>query len=105
VEHALDVDGHLLLAIAAMAAASYACRLAGYLLMGYVPITARVEAALRAIPLGVMIGIVMPTVLRGGLPEWLGLAAVFIVMKWTGKDVVAALAGAGTVALCRWLTA
>lgn len=87
-----------------MAAASYACRLAGYLLMGYVPITPRVEAALKAIPLGVMIGIVMPTVLRGGLPEWLGLAVVFAVMKWTGKDVVAALAGAGAVALCRWIT-
>jgi uncharacterized membrane protein len=62
-----------------------------------------VEAALRAIPLGVMIGIVMPTVLRGGLAEWLGLAVVFLVMKWTGKDVVAALAGALAVALCRWM--
>jgi uncharacterized membrane protein len=101
----LGADRQFLLAIAAMAAASYACRLAGYLLMGYVPITARVEAALKAIPLGVMIGIVMPTVLRGSLPEWLGLAVVFLVMKWTGKDVVAALAGAGTVALCRWVAA
>ena len=99
----MGVDWHFLLAIAAMAAASYACRLAGFLLMGYVPITPRVEAALKAIPLGVMIGIVMPTVLRGGLPEWLGLVVVFAVMKWTGKDVVAALAGAGAVALCRWL--
>ncbi|HEX2546289.1 MAG TPA: AzlD domain-containing protein [Ramlibacter sp.] len=98
----MDVDRHFLLAIAAMAAASYACRIAGFLLMGYVPITPRVEAALKAIPLGVMIGIVMPTVLRGGLPEWLGLAVVFVVMKRTGKDVVAALAGAAAVALCRW---
>jgi hypothetical protein len=28
---------------------------------------------------------------------------VFLVMKWTGKDVLAALAGAGAVALCRWM--
>lgn len=98
-----DVDRQFLLAIAAMAAASYACRLAGYLLMGYVPITERVQAALKAIPLGVMIGIVMPSVLAGKIPEWVGLAVVFVVMKGTGKDVVAALAGAAAVAICRWL--
>lgn len=98
-----DVDSHFLLAIAAMAAASYACRLAGYLLMGYVPITPRVQAALKAIPLGVMVGIVTPSVLAGRLPEMVGLAVVFAAMKLTGKDVVAALAGAGAVALCRWI--
>jgi uncharacterized membrane protein len=99
----LDVDPKFLLAIAAMALASYACRIAGYLLMGYVPVTERVQAALKAIPLGVMIGIVMPSVLAGKVPELVGLAVVFVAMKWTGKDVVAALAGAGAVALCRWL--
>jgi uncharacterized membrane protein len=97
----LDVDGHFLLAIAAMAAASYACRLAGYLLMAWVPITSRVQAALKAIPLGVMIGIVTPSVLAGRVPEMVGLAVVFVAMKLTGKDVVAALAGAGAVAACR----
>ena len=99
----MDVDGRFLLAVLAMAGASYACRITGYLLMGYVPITPRVQAALRAIPLGVMIGIVMPSVQAGKLPELAGLAVVLAVMKATGKDVVAALAGAGTVALCRAL--
>lgn len=98
----MDVDTPLLLAILAMAAASYACRVAGYFLMGYVPITSRVQAALKAIPLGVMIGIVTPSVLAGRVPEMVGLAVVFAAMKLTGKDVVAALAGAGAVALCRW---
>jgi uncharacterized membrane protein len=99
----MDVDGPFLLAIAAMAAASYACRLAGYLLMGYVPITPRVQGALKAIPLGAMIGIVMPSVLSGRIPELVGLVVVFAAMKLTGKDVVAALAGAGAVAICRWM--
>ena len=99
----MDVDPHFLLAIAAMAVASYACRIAGYLLMAYVPITERVQAALKAIPLGVMIGIVMPSVLAGKVPEMVGLVVVFAVMKVTGKDVVAAIAGAGTVAVCRWV--
>ncbi len=99
----MAVDPHFLLAILAMAAASYACRVLGYLLMGYVPVTSRVQAALKAIPLGVMIGIVMPAVVSGKVPELVGLAVVFAAMRLTGKDVVAALAGAGAVGLCRWL--
>ena len=99
----MAVDWNFLLAISAMAAASYACRLAGYLLMGYVPVTDRLQAALKAIPLGVMIGIVMPSVLAGREPELAGLVVVFVAMKLTGKDVVAALAGAAAVAACRWL--
>lgn len=95
------VDTHFLLAILAMALASYGCRVAGYLLMGYVPITSRVQAALKAIPLGVMIGIVLPSALAGKLPEIVGLAVVGMAMKLFGNDVVAALAGAAAVALCR----
>lgn len=99
----MAVDLQVFIAIAAMAIASYACRLAGYLLMGYVPVTGRVQAALKAIPLGVMIGIVTPSVVSGRLPELVGLAVVFGVMKLTGKDVVAAIAGAAAVGICRWL--
>ena len=99
----MAVDLQVFIAIAAMAIASYACRLAGYLLMGYVPVTGRVQAALRAIPLGVMIGIVTPSVVSGRVPELVGLAVVFGVMKLTGKDVVAAIAGAAAVGICRRL--
>ena len=98
----MHVDGHFLLAIAAMALASFACRVAGYFLMAWVPITPRVQGALKSIPLGVMIGIVMPSVLAGKLPEMVGLVVVFVAMKLTGKDVVAALAGAGAVGACRY---
>lgn len=87
----MAVEDPFLLALAGMAVASYACRIGGHLLMGYVRITPRVEAALKAIPLAVMIGIVTP-----------GLAAVAITMKLTGKDVVAVLAGVAAVGLCRW---
>ncbi|MEP6792336.1 MAG: AzlD domain-containing protein, partial [Ramlibacter sp.] len=76
---------------------------AGYLLMGYVRITPRMESALKAIPLAVMIGIVTPAASAGKLPELAGLAAVWLAMKLTGKDVVAVLAGAAAVGLCRWL--
>jgi uncharacterized membrane protein len=99
----MGVDDRFLLALAGMAIASYACRVAGHLLMGYVRITPRVEAALKALPLAVMIGIVTPAAFAGKLPELAGLAAVAIAMKLTGKDVVAVLAGVAAVGLCRWL--
>lgn len=99
----MGVDTAFLVALAAMACASYACRVAGFLLMGYIPITPRVEAALRAMPLGVMIGIVIPAASAGRLPELLALAMVGVVMKLVRNDLAAALAGAATVALCRWL--
>lgn len=90
-------------ALAALALASYACRVAGYLLMGLVTITPRLEAALKATPLGVMIGIVMPAASSGKLPELAGLVVVVGVMKLLRNDLVAAVCGAATVALCRLL--
>ena len=49
----MGVDNGFLIALAAMAVASYACRVAGYFLMGYVQITPRIESALKAVPLRV----------------------------------------------------
>src|SRR5689334_15378431 len=99
----MKLDPHFLLAIAAMAGASYSCRIAGYLLMGYIPITPRVQAALKAIPLGVMIGIVMPSAAAGRVPELLGLAVVGVAMKVAKNDLAAALAGSVAVAIGRKL--
>lgn len=90
-----------LIALAGMAIASYACRLAGFVLMHWVPVTPRVEAGLRAIPLGVMVGIVMPSLAAGRVPELVGLAMVALVMKTLRHDVVAAIAGAAAVGVCR----
>lgn len=99
----MAVEPGFFVVLAAMACASYACRVAGFILMGYVPVTPRVQAALKVIPLGVMIGIVTPAAAAGKLPEWIALAVVALVMKVTGNDLAAALSGAAAVALCRWL--
>ena len=99
----MDADTGFWLALAALALASYACRVAGYLLMGLVPITPRLEAALKATPLGVMIGIVMPSAASGRLPELAGLVVVLVVMKMARNDLAAAVCGAAAVALCRLL--
>ena len=100
----MAVEATFLLALAGMALASFACRISGFLLMGYVTITPRVEAALKAIPLSVMVGIVTPAATSGQLPELLALLAVGVVMKMVRNDLAAAVAGAATVAVARWLT-
>jgi uncharacterized membrane protein len=87
--------------ILVMTIAAAFCRLSGYGLMRFVPLTPRVEAGLRAIPLAVMIGIIGPPVLRGGLPEVLGLTATILAARLGLNDLVALLTGMGTVALLR----
>jgi uncharacterized membrane protein len=98
----MAVESTFLLALLGMALASFACRISGFLLMGYVRITPRVEAALKAIPLSVMVGIVTPAATAGKLPELLGLLAVGLVMKLVRNDLAAAVAGAATVGVARW---
>jgi uncharacterized membrane protein len=85
-----------------MAAAALLCRVAGFTLMRLVPVSARVEAALRATPLGVMAGITVLAVQEGGLAEALALGAVVGLTVLLRSDVAAALLGVAIVAVLRW---
>jgi uncharacterized membrane protein len=87
--------------MAALALAAYACRAGGFWLMRFFSVTPRLEAALRAAPLAVMVGVVTPAALHGGLAELGGLASVVLVMRALGNDLVATLTGVVTVALLR----
>lgn len=91
------------LALAVMAAAAFLCRMAGFTLMRFVPLTPRVEAALRATPLAVMSGIVALALVNGGLAEALALGAVVAITWATGRDIAAALIGVAVVAGLRWM--
>jgi uncharacterized membrane protein len=93
----------LLPLLIAVALAAFVCRAGGFWLMRFVSVTPRVDAALKAAPLGVMIGIVIPAALRGAIPEWLGLVVALLVMRLLRRDLVAALAGVATVAVMRAL--
>lgn len=85
----------------ALALASFACRAGGFWLMRFVTVTPRLRATLSAAPLAVMLGIVTPAALRGGLAEWAGLAAAFVVMRLARNDLVAMFSGVIAVALVR----
>ena len=63
------------------------------------------QAALRAAPLAVMVGIVTPAAARGQPAELVALGVIALAMKLTRNDLVAALAGVATVALVRYAAA
>ncbi len=81
-----------------MTLAAALCRLCGYWFMGLIPITPRVEAGLNAIPLAVMIGIMVPPILRGGVAELAGVAITMAAVWLRANDLVAILLGLGIVA-------
>lgn len=85
----------------ALALASYACRVGGFWLMRFVTVTPRLRATLAAAPLAVMLGIVTPIAMRGGVSEWVGLLVTFAAMRLWRSDLVAMFCGIGAVALVR----
>ena len=85
-----------------MAAAAFLCRVAGFTLMRLVPVSPRIEAALRATPLAVMAGIAVLALQSGGLAEALALTAGVGLTVLIGSDVAAALLGVVIVAALRW---
>ena len=96
-------DGDFLLTVTALAAASFCCRAGGFVMMRFLRITPRIETALKAVPLAVMIGIVTPAAATGRIPELAALAAVGVTMKLRNNELLAALAGLAVVAAGRWL--
>ena len=99
----MTILGDKVLLFLALGLSTYGCRAAGFWLMGLVKVTPRVEAALRAAPLAVMIGIVAPAASRGSAAEIAGLAASAAVMLWRRSDLLAAFAGLLVVAGLRAL--
>ncbi len=97
----MSITPEFALALLVMAAASFACRIGGFFLMRFVPNSPRLEAALGATPLAVMMGIVAPVAARGDPAELAGIAAVILVMKLSANDLLAACAGVAVVAIGR----
>jgi uncharacterized membrane protein len=99
----MSLHADALLAILLMGMASYLCRFGGYFLMGYVAVTPRVDAWLRAIPIALIGAILGPIAVKGGLAEWFGLATAIVGMRVTGNDLVSAVAAIAVVAGVRAL--
>ena len=82
---------------------SLACRLGGFWVMRFFTITPRLEAALKATPLAVMVGLVAPGIVHGGISEIVALVMIVIAMRMLKNDLLAAVVGVAVVAMGRSL--
>jgi uncharacterized membrane protein len=89
------------LLIAAMTAVNYAIRAGGFILMGYVPLTPRVRAILSALPGAVVVAIVLPLMVRGGVPAIAAVLVSIAIMAWRRNDLLAVVFGMAAAALIR----
>ncbi|NWG24434.1 MAG: AzlD domain-containing protein [Pseudorhodoplanes sp.] len=90
-----------LLAILGMAAATGLMRISGYWLMGHVPLTARVRKMLEALPGSVVAAIVLPIMVRNGVPAFLAVGAVIAAMLVRRNEFIAIFVGLAVASLAR----
>jgi len=91
------------LVIVAMAVVVFALRAGGFWLMRFVRLSPRIDAGLKVLPLAIMVGIVAPAAVKGGIPEITAIGVIIGARRVTGSDVAAILCGLATVALLRHL--
>jgi uncharacterized membrane protein len=92
-----------LLAIMLMALATYATRAGGLWLASRLDLSERAGAWLDQIPGAILVSLVAPTVLTGGLAEALAAIGVVIVALRTGSLPAAMVTGVVTVVVLRAL--
>jgi uncharacterized membrane protein len=88
-------------AVLAMAAATYAMRGGGFWLMSHVRVTPRLRRMLETLPGAVIVATVLPIVARDGLGAALAIAAAGAVMIVARSDLLAVLVGMAVAAAVR----
>jgi len=96
-----DID--TLIAIGLMALATYMTRAGGFWLMGYVPITPRIERFLTQMAGGVLIAIITGAMVRADLAAWIAFAAIAGLFLAFRKPMLALFSGVALAALLRHL--
>ncbi len=92
-----------LVTILGMAVVTYATRAGGMWLMNRVRPSPPVEAWLRHLPGAILVALVAPSALTGGLPTLAGILATVLVMGRSKNMILAMASGVGVVMLLRWL--
>jgi len=99
----MRLDPQAVLTIALMALATYATRAGGLWLASRLTLSEGIEAWLGYIPGAILVSLVAPTVLTGGLAETLAAVAVVLVALRTGSLPLAMVTGVGAVLILRAL--
>jgi uncharacterized membrane protein len=97
----IDASPAVVIAILAMAAATYLTRAGGYWLMGYVNLTPRVRKMLEASPGAVIVATVLPLVARDGAAAAAAVVTGAVVMYLLRRDYLAVFAGMAVAAAVR----
>ncbi|RDJ23560.1 AzlD domain-containing protein [Bosea caraganae] len=92
-----------LAAIAAMAVATYLCRISGVVMMGFIPLTPHVRRGLAALPGSIVVATVLPLIERLGLAAALALLAAIGSMVLRRSELLALMVGMGVVSVARAL--
>ncbi len=101
----MGVRPEVMFAIILMALATYATRAGGLWLASRFDLSERAGAWLDQIPGAILVSLVAPVVLTGGIAEALAALAVLIVALRTGNLLAAMLTGVGAVVVLRALEA
>ena len=99
----MALDPMTLLTIVLMALVTYATRAGGLWLASRLALSERAEAWLDYIPGAILVSIVAPVVLAGGIAEALAALAVILVAWRTGSLPIAMVTGVCAVLLLRTL--
>ncbi len=83
----------VVVAILAMALATYLCRVSGYFAMNLIPFTPRLRRALAALPGSIIAATVLPLVERLGLAAGIALAAALGAMLIRRNEIFALVVG------------
>ena len=89
------------LAILAMATATYLSRSLGFLAMSQIPQHPRVRRFLEALPGAIIIAIVLPIAVRAGVVGLAAIGAALVASLLTRNEFAAVMAGMGVAALMR----
>ena len=89
------------LTIAGMAGMTWLMRVGGYWLMGHVTITPRMRRMLEALPGCVVTAIVLPVMVKSGLPAYLAVGTVVLSMIVRRNEFIAMAAGLALVIALR----
>jgi uncharacterized membrane protein len=87
--------------IVAMALATYATRVAGFWLMGHVPMTLRVRRMLETLPGAIVVATVAPLVARAGVPGLIAIAVTLASMILRRNEFLAVALGLTAVSVAR----
>ncbi len=90
-----------IIAILAMAAASYLTRVSGYWLMGHIPMTPRVRRSLEVLPGAIMAATVVPIVAKVGPVALLAVLVAMVSMVLRRNEFLAAGLALAAASLAR----